>query len=361
MYLDFDIVPLLDEQFPLWEEVNTNAFSSTFLTSWHWINFQKSINKKIDTFLVYLNNQPVGNLYLEIFKRKISKYAYLPYGPVLDISKIKEISKEVNNAEIYEKFYKKLKLFADEYCRLNPLNLFRIDPPVDKKFFFEIERSGWKKSNALGQAKHTWIMELPKSDKELLQMQPKETRYYIKRGKKIGIQVKEAMQEKDLFAFIELTRQTKIRQKFENFHDSYYVAQWKHLGPKAMKDPLTRIWIAYYEDKPVSAALINYYKDTVNYSHGASTSDVALSKIASPYFLHYSIAAKAIQEGFKNYNFWGVIPKGINHPWRGVADFKMKFKGKMVSYLGTYETSSNFLKFKLNRLYDNYIYRKERY
>ena len=56
-----------------------------------WIEFQKSLGKEIDQYLIYVEDQVVGNLYIEISRRKLAKYAYAPYGPVIDWKRLLQV------------------------------------------------------------------------------------------------------------------------------------------------------------------------------------------------------------------------------------------------------------------------------
>lgn len=346
----------------LWEKTNLDAESSSFLSSIHWINFQKSLGKETDQYFIYAESEnasfPVGVLYIEIYRRKIAKFAYSPYGPVLNLKAISMINPDLSIFESYKLFLKEFKRFCKKYVSENELNLFRFDPLINSNYKEAFIKTGFSKTFAATQAMDVWEMDISKSEDEILKALKKDTRYYIKRATKIGVEIVKARTEEEVFEFVKLMSQTTERKDFANYSSDYFINQWKALNEIGM----TEIYLAKYQDKYISGALFNFYKDTAYYAHGASTSDSELMKISSPYLLHFEIMKDVKERNITKYNFWGVVPKEIkNHPWRGLSDFKMKFPGSLISYSGGFEIGSNFLKFNLHRLSDFLNYKNDRY
>lgn len=328
----------------IWEKINLESHNSSFLSSLDWIGFQKSLGKETHQFLIEIDGDFVGNIYTEVSRRKIAKYAYVPYGPV-----ISDQSEKADDQLIF----KELQAFAKQFCREQNLNYFKIDPIIHKDNSSFIEDLGWKKSMAIGQAKDAWVTELGDDAETLLMSFKKDTRYYVNRARKNGVIVKKATDKSIVEGFIKLMEETKERQDFVNFNNSYYLKQWEYLKEKG--SDLCQVYVAYYKDKPIAGALMNFYNGWVNYAHGASTSDRELSKLGGPYLLHYEIMKDAISIGYSNYNFWGIVPG------QGFSMFKMKFPGEMVSYAGTFEVGTAKPAYYLNRLYDWWVFRNERY
>jgi lipid II:glycine glycyltransferase (peptidoglycan interpeptide bridge formation enzyme) len=327
----------------IWNDIQLRSTRRSFLTASDRIEFQKNHGKEIKQFLIFDNQTPIGLIYLEIYRRKIAKYAYAPHGPVL-------LDEFLLSSEVYQK----LSEFGKEFIRSENLNFFRIDPIIEEENQSMLKNSGWSNSMILGQARHQWLMNISDTEEEILKNLDKDTRYYVNRGQKKGVIVKIATDEKILEDFIDLMHQTKERQNFSNFDDDYYRDQWRNLRPVGM----TEIFVAYFEDKPVAGALMNYYDKTSYYSHAGSTSDPELSKLASAYYLHWEMIKYAKQKGCTTYDFWGVIPKGIKHDWRGLSDFKMKFNGELRSLVGVHEVYNQNIPTLVQRAYDWWSYRK---
>jgi len=336
----------------IWNELYQNL-NSTFLTNLDWINFQKSLVKKIDQLIVFENNEPFGILSIESSVRKIAKYAYLAHNPVV---------KDFTDGFLLELFK-----FGKEYAKTNKLNYFKIDPLLELNEKSKLKKAGFKKSLSPGQAKDSWILNLKNdngesySSEELLQKQKKDNRYYVRRAAKKGVEVRKIESEKQIKDFYSLMSETMGRQGFINHSYEYFEKQWIMLN-QDLDQPICEIFVAYFEDTPVSGALVNYSNNSLHYSHGASTSNKKLSNLASPYLLQWKIIEDGLQKELDYYDFWGVVPKDLkDHPFRGLSDFKMKFDGNMIRRVGTWEVSGSSLKYLINRAFDWWAFRKERY
>ncbi|MCA9387302.1 peptidoglycan bridge formation glycyltransferase FemA/FemB family protein [Candidatus Dojkabacteria bacterium] len=327
----------------IWEDIQKRSTNRSFLTAKPRIEFQQKNGKETKQFLIKDKEETIGTLYVEIFRRKIAKYAYAPHGPVL-----------LNNYTTSEEVYRSLVKFGKSFINEQKLNYFRIDPILEESYQPLLKKTGWSKSNILGQARHQWIMDISASEDDILKSLKKDTRYYINRGQKKGINVIRATDQSTVNDFIELMHQTKERQNFSNFDDSYYKNQWNELNSKGMCE----IFVSYFENKPLAGALMNYYDKTSYYSHAGSTSDQELAKLAAPYFLHWEMIKYAKSIGCNTYDFWGVIPKGIEHDWRGLSDFKMKFEGTLRSLVGVHEVSSGSVMALIQKAYDWKSYHK---
>ncbi len=358
----------LANQNKLWEEINFNAENTSFLSSIDWIFFQRELKQKTDQYFIYMliDNREIliGNIFIQIFKRKIAKYAYTPYGPVISLRNISKEFEITDKMAFFREVFSQLSSFFKNYLKEKNLNLFRFDPLINEEFREILEELGYRKSFSPAQAIDVWEMPLVNAQQELMTEDEllatfkKDTRYYVNRARKAGVNIIKAENRNMVARFADLMMQTESRKGFSNHSKNYFIKQWEYLKPLGM----TEVYLAKYKSHYISGALFNFYKGKAYYSHGASTSNYELSKLSSPYLLHFEIMKDAIKKGCNTYNFWGVIPKEVqDHYGRGFSDFKMKFPGKITSYVGPYEIGSNSLKFNLQRAADWWFYRKERY
>lgn len=347
MSLNLSIEKYTHEQEQIWEQVNVEG-NSSFLTSIKWIEFQKSIGKITDQYLIKNNNEYIGNIYIEISNRKISKYAYAPYGPVINY-------KAVNN-QISEVF-KFLSTWQVNYARSLGLNCFRMDPLIalDKKNI--LTHLGYKTSMAPTQAKYVWEIDLKKPEDELFADMKKVARYNIRSSEKVGIEIIKATKEEHVIEFVKILNQTTQRHNFKSFSQNYFINQFNSLN-----NNLFNLYLAKYKDRFISAALINTYNSTGYYSHGGSLNDKETQKYGASYLLHWFIIKDLKQNGFDKYNMWGVIPDGmkVDNGMQGVSEFKKRFGGIEKDYVGGLDLPSNPMYF-IQRLAEKYIYRKDRY
>lgn len=338
-----------DKDSVLWDELNNSSDNSTFLTSTHWINFQKTLGKDIEQFLIKDENNPIGILYIEKYKRSKAKFAYSPYNPVL---------KSALNEDQVKEVWESIKVFMKEYIDQNGLTLFRMDPYTPKNNIGLFLKLDFKSSLAPTQAKDMWVIDLTKPEDELRAAMSSSTRHNINKGLKSEMVIEKAENSFQVKEFGELMGQTTTRKGFSNFDTNYFVKQFDALHSKGRTD----VYLARYQGKAIAGALINYHKDTVYYTHGASTSDRELSKLRAPYPLQWTIMKECKQKGFKKYNMWGVLPENAkNNTMKGVSDFKKSFGGEIINLVGGLEIYNNPVKYNMHRLLDWWAYRKDRY
>jgi len=180
----------------------------------------------------------------------------------------------------------------------------------------------------------TLLVDLTKSEDELLKNMHSKTRYNIRLAEKKGVKIKES---DNIEEFLKLNAETTTRDKFKSHSDDYYRKMSKIL--KNHKSEITnqkcsaKLFTAYYQDKPLTSNLTIFFGDTVTYLHGASSSEHR--NVMAPNLLQWEIIKQAKEMGYKWYDFWGVNPspdKNLPHhfkkSWEGFSRFKRGFVSK---------------------------------
>ncbi len=358
--MEITFKPYTQDQRQIWEEINKSSIS-TFLASTDWIEFQKSIGREVDRYFIYVDSVAVGNLYIEIYRRKIAKFAYSPYGPVL-LDENPNLQFPLPNIETV---ITSLKDFQKKYIKQKKLNLFRFDPLIDKENLKTFLQLGYSQSLAPTQAKFVWEIDLSQDEEQLRSGMSKSTRYNINKTSREGLEFIKVSTPEHVKAFSDLMNETTGRKKFSNYDYNYFQKQFDRLNPIGMCD----IYLIKLQDKYLAGALINYYNDTAYYTHGCSTSDKELSKIRAPYFLQWNVMQESKARGFKKYNMWGIVPDELLNDMapagaiamKGVSEFKKSFGGYEIDYVGGLEIGIDFIKYNFHRFVDWWMYRKDRY
>jgi peptidoglycan pentaglycine glycine transferase (the first glycine) len=247
---------------------------------------------------------------------------FIPRGPVLDY--LHEPEKE----KILEKLFSKIAEIAGK----ENVVFLRVEPPVTVDGPNPFKGLPVRSAHAHYQPESTLILDLKHPSEELLkQMKPK-GRYNIKLAEKHGVKVRVSdSNQKDLDIFFGLFSQTTERDKFAGHSEKYYADMLEKLGENRAK-----LYIAEYNEKPLSAAIITYYKDTAIYYFGASSNEDR--NVMAPYLLHWRAITDAKNAGFHFYDFFGISPEGSqNHPWAKVTEFKLKFGGERLNYFPAQE------------------------
>ncbi|MBU1291962.1 aminoacyltransferase [Patescibacteria group bacterium] len=271
-----------------------------FLQSWQWGELQESMNRKIWR----IETQGLKGLVIKHDINLGKNYLYCPRGPIGqgDFNNFIEQVKEIAHQE------------GSIFFKIE-LEEFKVRPQQrsDLKFFV--------KSSKQIQPVKTVILDISKSEKELLKQMHQKTRYNICLAQKKGIEIKES--EEGLDDFIRLLKQTAKRDRFFLHPRKYY--------QKLLKRGLAKLFLAYYQNKVIAANLICFFGQTATYLHGAS--DYNHRQLMAPYLLQWQTILKAKEKGLTHYDFWGINEE----KWPGVTRFKKGFGGQEVSYPGSFD------------------------
>ena len=181
-----------------------------------------------------------------------------------------------------------------------------------KKFFREIT------------PRHTIILDLSKSENELLKDMHQKGRYNIKLAKKKNLTIKES---KNIDDFYNILKDTGQRDKFYINPKKHYEAFLKILEPKKK----AKLFIAYKDSEPIAGILNTYIGNNATYFYGASSNKHR--NLMAPYLLQWHAIADAKERGYKHYDFLGIAdPKKSKDPLKGVTNFKKKFGGTHIKW-----------------------------
>ncbi len=313
------------------------AHKGEFLQSWEWGDFQTATGKKIwrialagenDEFLaaalVIRHDLPLGNNYL-----------YCPRGPVLANGKW-----QMANSKISELLFGKIR----EIEKKENSVFWRIEP---EKEIIIPQRENRKEGINL-QPRDTLILDLGKTEEELLAQMKQKTRYNVRLAEKHGVKVRISDEEtfgSDLEKFWALTEETTVRDKFFSHSKEYYRKMLKSLNGEISSWKLSaRIFLAEFEGKALAANIMLFFGERAIYLHGAS--GAAYRNFMAPYLLQWEQIRRSREFGFKEYDFWGIIGneklkmknekvKSENdkiNSWAGITRFKTGFGGQEINY-----------------------------
>ena len=179
------------------------------------------------------------------------------------------------------------------------------------------------------------IVDLTKTEEEILARMHSKTRYNINLAAKKELRIKK--QEVRMGEFWELLEKTAKRDEFFLHPKQYY--------EELMKMPEVKLFGVYLPPptppilggegrgnaQHIATAMVSFWGDTATYLHGAS--DYEYRAVMAPYLLHWEIMKQAKAAGMKHYDFGGVAPQNEpDHFLAGVTRFKSgweDFNGKM--------------------------------
>lgn len=295
-----------------------------FTQSWQWGEILISEGKEIarlalveKTKIVALGSIMYTHLPLGM------KYAFAPNGPIAE-----------------KKYYK----YFLQFLKKKKCIFFRIEPEE----FDSKDKNTIKTIDTTPRA--TTVLDIQKSEEDILKKMKSKTRYNIRLAQKKNIQISE---NKDLSSFIQLSQQTSMRDKFS-------------LHPKKHYEEILGSEISYQlsavsNDKTIASAVFISFGDTFTYMFGAS--DYDNRNLMAPHLLQWEGIKLAKKLGYKYYDFFGIAPRSITnektasysydekHQYAGVTRFKIGFGGRVSQNAGTYDIILNGKKYLVYKLF----------
>jgi lipid II:glycine glycyltransferase (peptidoglycan interpeptide bridge formation enzyme) len=202
--------------------------------------------------------------------------------------------------------------------------------------------------------KYTFVLDLTKSEDELLAGMHPKGRYNIKVAIKHDVKVAEDNSDQAFEEYLRLTKETTERQKFYAHTEKYHRLQWETLRSKEENtNTLTsHLFTASYDGKVLTTLLFFIFKDTLYYPYGASSNEhrnVMHSNLAMWEGIKFG---KKL--GLKEFDMWGAMGPDPDQkdPWYGFHNFKQKFGPEHIQFIGSYDLVINPLLYQGYKIAD---------
>jgi len=236
---------------------------------------------------------------------------YSARGPVID-----ENSSHVN--EFLEYISSELKKIGGMFWRMDPYfenPVIVRHKPITKQY----------------QPTDTLMLDLTKTEEELLAEMKRKGRYNITLAQKKGVMVErirgDKTTKKQRDVFLKLQNETTARDGFLSHTDDYYHDFITGISPN------TYLFYASYNNYTISSAVLTVYGNKAIYYFGASTSDKEYRNIMAPYLLQWEMIRFSKKMGCMTYDFLGISPEqNAPHKFDGITQFKLKFGGQRKTY-----------------------------
>ena len=267
---------------------------------------------------------------ITILKRSIPRLGkaifYAPRGPVGDI----------HNPVMLDALFNEVKLLAKKHRAV----FLKIDPdvPAQDKLFFEYLQSRGFVSTEKGegfegvQPKHVFRLDIRADEETLFEQCHQKTRYNIRLAQKKGVTIHEDCSKDELPVFYEILKETTERDKFIVRPYGYFSDLWDYLVPPGY----IKLFMAYYEGKPIAGTLAFLFGDKAWYIYGASSN--SHRNVMPNYLLQWTMIKWAKANNCKLYDFRGV-PGNLaeDNPLYGLFRFKKGFNGEYTEFIGEYD------------------------
>jgi len=193
---------------------------------------------------------------------------------------------------------------------------------------------GLKKAPMHLAAEHTVMIDLTKTEDDLLAAMRRQTRYEVRRAEKLGIEVSRDDSEEIFREFHDIQVETAKRQGFVPPDLKTLLAEQEaFLGSAYIYKATTNV---DGTQKPVAYGLIIGDGVEADYYEAASTE--LNRKLPGAYALLWRAMRDLKKAGYQRFNLWGIAPAGQpNHRYAGVTTFKTGFGGEIVEYVPAHD------------------------
>jgi len=274
------------------------------LQLWAWGQIKTAHGWSADRLLGYENNKIVAAA--QILTRKlpllVHAFSYVPRGPV---------GEQGSN----EEFLAAVAAYAKREHRSVALSVepdsIEFNPP-----------KGWiTPRNKILPAK-TIIIDLTKSDSDLLVDMDKKTRQYIRKSTAEAITIKQVRNKEDLAKCLTIYHETARRAHFNIHNDQYYFDVF------TLMEDHSPVFAAYLDDQPIAFLWIAISTDTAFELYGGMNKQG--KGLRANYALKWHAIRKTKEWGLTRYDFGGLVDGGV-------SNFKLSWTDSETVLAGTFD------------------------
>jgi lipid II:glycine glycyltransferase (peptidoglycan interpeptide bridge formation enzyme) len=229
---------------------------------------------------------------------------------------------------------------AKDVARQHGAILLKVDPALrDEKIAGMLKTEGFVSaggSDGFGGTQPRCVMTLdlkPSEDELQAAFKPK-WRYNIRLAERKGVTVKTDCTKDDLAAFYDLLKVTTERDGFLVRSYAYFEAMWDLLAPQKMG----KLFLTFYEGKPLSGAFCTMFGPVFCYTYGASSNEHR--DVMPNHLMQWTMIRYARDHGYSVYDFRGVSPRHVDpehDKLAGLNRFKEGFGAEFVEYIGEFD------------------------
>lgn len=277
------------------------------LQLWGWGQVKGAHGWTAERIFAFNNNEEdtiVGAAQILVRKLPLPfrSFAYIPRGPVVEGLFRNEFLEKL--ADLVKRDYRSVALSVEP-------NSFDFDAPT-----------GWTRSANKILSPDTILLDVAKTESDLLADMAKKTRQYIRKSAAEGITIKQVHTRDELQECLHIYRQTADRAKFNLHTNQYYLDVFNLLGDHSP------IFAAYLEGKPVAFLWMAISADTAYELYGGMNEDG--QRLRANYALKWHVIRKVKEWGLSQYDFGGLVVGGV-------SIFKQGWATEETSFAGTFD------------------------
>lgn len=298
-----------------WDEFVCSRPEANFLQSWDFYEFHAARGKKIVRRLVVRDQEIVGAYAGVVETAKRGRYLAIAGGPLLDW----------DDREVVEAVFRDIR----EQGLENHCVFVRVRPQLklsgeSLKLMREL---GLKKAPMYLSVEYAGILDLKKTEAEILAGASQGFRRKLRKAEKAGITIETSEDPKIVKTFYALEVKHAARQKFVAFSEDFLTKQFEAFS----KNHEVLMYTARLGEEILAQNFMIFYGPEASYHYGVS-SDLGTKYSAAP-LLHLRAMEEARKRGCARYNLWGIVGTSEkSHRFYGVSEFKRSFGCEELKY-----------------------------
>lgn len=204
---------------------------------------------------------------------------------------------------------------------------------------------------------HSYVVDLSKSEEEILtQMHPK-TRYNIRVANRFNVKTFEKTDDQGFEIYLKLIFDTTRRQGFYLHTQKYHRDLWKIIKHTGM----IHLVFAQYQDKILASFMLLKTNNHFFYPYGGSVD--SFKEVMAPTLLMWESIKLGKNLGCQSFDMWGSLGPNAkeNEQGYGFHRFKQGYGGQLVEFVGTYDLVINQNLYKIYNYIDKIRWQFLRY
>ncbi|KKS98223.1 MAG: femAB [Candidatus Gottesmanbacteria bacterium GW2011_GWA2_43_14] len=227
--------------------------------------------------------------------------------------------------------------------------LIKLEPDIEKKDFHagvDVVKHLLPSPHPLF-TRYTFRLDLTASEDLLLSAMHPKTRYNIRLSQKKGIRIIEDNSPEAFETYLQLLKETTIRQKFFAHTEKYHRLMWETMHPTG----IARLLLAKHgggEDEKVLVAWIVFlFNGVLYYPYGASS--LQLRQFMPSNLMMWEVIRYGKKHGANLFDMWGALDPDPDpkDPWYGFHKFKEGYGAKLTEFAGSFDLTAKPLTYRL--------------
>ncbi|MBR3270148.1 peptidoglycan bridge formation glycyltransferase FemA/FemB family protein [Candidatus Saccharibacteria bacterium] len=316
-----------------WDSYVSALPEANFLQSWDFYEFHIARGKKVVRKLVLDDDKIIGAYAGVVETAKRGKFMAIAGGPLIDFSNRKLVK------AVFDDIREEGSKAGCVFVRVRP------QLELSDKSLKLMKDLGLKKAPMYLSVEYAGILNLNKSEEEILAGASQGFRRKLRKAQKNEIEITASDDKKEIEEFCKLEKLHAERQKYVAFSSSFLTRQFEAFkeGGEVL------IYTAKKDGEILAQNFMIFYGPEASYHYGVS-SQLGTKYSAAP-LLHLAAMEEARKRGCIRYNLWGIV--GVDetsHRFYGVSEFKRSFGCEELKYTPAHDMILKPAAYKLTEL-----------